>query len=277
MDFIGEEWLVPSEVETPNIEDDVQQYLGVEILEKWKASSDVDAKKTIVFIAERLDFVSHLNAFGEYAIKNSTKQPLSKDNGELWIIYNFEMDGHDFSGVQFDIEALVLYLLLTCVDAIQTQPKYYSSFEWLLKKVEEYEHQTKDQIFELLKKDQAEYDELYGLSRNFRLAFTDGISDALKTEFTENLLVAKFDNNGINKESFAAWKSKDVNQKIRKIANYLYHLRSKYTHNNIRSFMPQEPLGKRYLVGEFLLCKAGFSLEEMLKRVITELCSNKFQ
>lgn len=276
MDFRKEEWLVPSEVQTPNIEDDIQQYLGNEILEKWKASSDADTKKTIVFITERLDFISHLNAFSKYAIKNSTRKPLLKSNGELWLTYNFEMDGHDFSGVQFDIEALVLYLLLTCIDAIQIQSKYHSAFEWLQNNVEEYEHQTKEQVVELLKRDQARYDELHGLSKNFRLAFTDGISEILRTRIVENLIVAKFVNNGINKESFATWESKDVTAKIRKIANSLYHLRSKYTHNNIRSFMPQRPLGVGTLNGEFLLCKKGFSLEEMLMRVIKELCSSKF-
>lgn len=84
------------------------------------------------------------------------------------------MDGHDYSGVQFDIEALVLYLLMTCIDAIQTQPKYHSAFDWLRNNVAKYEHQTKENIIDLLGKDQAEYDELYGLSKNFRLAFIDG-------------------------------------------------------------------------------------------------------
>lgn len=276
MDFKREEWLVPSEVETPNIEDDIQQYLGDEILEKWKVSSNADTKKAIVFITERLDFISHLNTFREYAIKNSTKQPLLKSNGELWVTYNFEMDGHDFSGIQFDIEALVLYLLMTCIDAIQTQPKYHSAFEWLLNRTDDYVNKSKDQFVELLKKDQNQYDELYGLSKNFRLAFTNGISETLRTRIVENLIVAKFENNGINKESFAAWESKSGSEKIRKIANSLYHLRSKYTHNNIRSFMPRMSFGARTLHGEFLLCKKGFSLENMLLEVIKELCSYKF-
>lgn len=79
MDFIKDEWLVPSEVETPNIEEDIQQYLGDKILEKWRTSTKTDIKKTIVFITERLDFISHLNEFRKLVIKNSVRKTFQKD------------------------------------------------------------------------------------------------------------------------------------------------------------------------------------------------------
>lgn len=275
MEFKKEDWLIPSMVRTPDIEVDIDKYLGNEILENWRKSKDKDITNSIVFITERLDFICHLNAFRNYAINNSERKILIDGEGVVQLKYKFFMDNHDYSGVQYDIEALVLYLILSCIDAIQSQPDYLSAFEWLSGKTSRYENQPKDKIKGLLMEDKAQYDDLYGLSKNFRKAFTDDISDKLKKQIIENLIVAKFEGESVNKNSFLAWNSNDENAKIKKVANYLYNLRSKYTHKNIRNFIPKRPFGVRLLEGEYLLCKNGFDLDTCLIEILKELCLKK--
>lgn len=276
MTFNQKDWLAPKIVRTPNIEDDIKRHLGSEVLELWRKSTD-DIRKTIVFIVERLDFISHLKAFGKYTSDKSEKVFQKISNTEYEVEYKFEWEGHDYSGVQFDIEALILYLLLTCIDAIQSQAKYKNPFEWLKERITLYQHKNEDEISRQLDIDENKYGEKFGLCKNFVKAFISDIPAHLNKEIAENLMVVKNKDGSPNKASLSSWMQKKEEEKVKKIASYLYSLRSKYTHNSIRNFIPTHEMTFLYIEGEVLLCKKGCNLECLLWRVITELCLIKLK
>lgn len=281
MKFDINEWLGPKIVTTPNIEDDINEYLGNEILNNWKITSDIKLKETIIFIVERLDFISHLKSFGKYVDINSSKttQIINQGNVSIKIVtdYKFEWNGHDYSGVNFDIEALVLYLLLSCIDAIQSQSQYKSPFDWLKEKSSTYQNKNEDAIKNLLDQDKKVYSDYFGLSKNFVKAFTSDISDNLIKEISDELIIVKCKNGELDSGSLNNWNSKQKKEKAKKIASFLYELRSKYTHKNIRSFIPSKNPIFLGIDGEVLLCKKGYDLEDLLHRILKNLCLNKLK
>lgn len=278
MSFNKEEWLAPQIVKTPDVENDIKQYLGDDVLAIWEKLADEDEiKKVTIFIVERLDFISHLKAFAKYVSENSEKNIFIEKGNQLCVKYKFEWEGHDYSGVQFDIEALVLYLLLSCIDAVQSQPEYKNAFDWLMEKSDFYQNKERNEIRGQLKIDKEEYNEKFGLSRNFKQAFVSEISNELVKEMVDNLIVVKCKDGEITKDCFNAWNKRDEKGKMQKIATTLYDIRSKYTHKNIRNFIPSKTFTSisLYIKDDVLLCKIGYDLEECLRKVLKELCLGK--
>jgi hypothetical protein len=91
-------------------------------------------------------------------------------------------------------------------------------------------------------------------------------------------MVVSINDEKINKDSLQAWSSNTLQERLKKVADELYELRSKFTHNNIRSFLPLMNLDAiPDLSGRFILCKKTCSIDLLFNEVIKELCLNKFE
>jgi len=271
-------WYGPKKVQTPNIEDDIRKYLGENLLEKWTITTDNELKQKIIIVVERLDFISHLKSIAMIVREKSKRTPKIIADNIFQVSFECNFRGHNYGGLQFDIEALDYYLHLSCIDAIQSQPSYKSAFEWLENSIERYANKTTAELSTLIKQDKSKYSDEYGLNKNFVKAFVEDISEELRIKICEILIVVKAKDGFITPQSYDTWIAKTQSQKLKKIANKLYELRSQYTHTNIRSFLPVTDIETiPDLNGEILLCQKCNPMELLLDEIIIDLCIRKLE
>ncbi len=239
----------PTQIRTPNIDNDITAFfsleLGVKETKRIINSLPGGLKNKLYKITERFEFIEHLLIFRKELIKNKKfKIEFFKEPNVLLGISkvdSIKMFNTKFDGVDYDIEALVLYLLLTCVDTLAGQDEYKKFSEWLeIKKVS-----FSEEIIDLnwIKAKEKEHKEMFGIGRNFKNLLTDGISNQLKKRMIENFAVTKLDNGGVNKDSWKAWELANDNEKLKKIAKTLFEqIRNKYTHTSHRTFAPCVPI-----------------------------------
>lgn len=99
-------WIKPSVVSTPNIEDDIRNLLSEDILSMYQECPDADKRKRIVRITEMLDYANHLSAFSSFLCR--INKPTRRIVGNIqYIDDHIDFEGHDYSGCEFDIEAMV--------------------------------------------------------------------------------------------------------------------------------------------------------------------------
>ena len=131
-------WKIPPRVKTPDIDDDIRSLLSEDILKKYKTYRGTDndeterTKKKICRIVEMLDLCNHLDHFKKFL---STKN-IPKIEGE-WLRDNINFEGHDYSGCPYDIEALMLYLYVSIIDACASKSSYKTIKEFLKKELNE--------------------------------------------------------------------------------------------------------------------------------------------
>lgn len=210
-------------------------------------------------------------------VRSKSKRTSKLEGKNIRVHFDCKLFGHDYAGIQFDIEALDYYLHLSCIDAIQSQPQFYSAFQWLKNNVTKYENKKSEELFRQLTDGEKEYSEEFGLSKNFIKAFTQDITPELQEKICNVLIVVKIKNEEITDESLIAWEKRTTKEKLHRIANMLYGLRSAYTHKNIRSFLPSSDLKMiPDLNGEYLLCKKCNPMDILLSEVIQNLCLQKY-
>ena len=259
--FNKDHWKVPKVVETQNIEEDIEAFLGRDVFDKWKTLRVGDElREKIIVITERLEFIGHLRKIAEIAKENTTEIGTIAKDGVNIIPDKCNLFGHNFDGLRFDIEALNFYLYLTCIDTIQNKGKWHT--------------------------------------RTFKKAFTSDIEADLKTKISEVFVVIKIgngektmsltDKKQLEKlnEMLEDWKAKKEAKRLREIADTLYDIRSRFTHDNIRSFCPIDEMS---VIPYFKPNKKGIllwdknyassnnikSIDEVLGDVIKELCLKK--
>lgn len=266
-------WKIPKQITTPNIEDDIERLLSTEILQLFKLCEDNEKKMRLHRIVEMLDFADHLMNFREYLL-NINKPTIRISKGIAYRDDYIQFNGHDYSGCEFDIEAFVYYTYVSVIDTSMAKSATYVSPKSFFEKSIHEVNTTKAKVLTLCD----EYNKIYGLSRNFKEVFTTRISYQLQEKFANGIMVLSderktyYTKAEIDKR-LAEWQKKDVNDRMKKIANCLYSIRSSYTHSNIRSFIPSI-----CWKGEILshntkyLIQNDMDLLEMLKSVILELC-----
>ena len=234
-------WKIPPRVKTPDIDDDIRSLLSEDILKKYRTYRGKDdnetewTKKKICRIVEMLDLCNHLDHFKQFL---STKN-IPKIEGE-WLRDNINFEGHDYSGCPYDIEALMLYLYVSIIDACACKSSYKPIEKFLNNKINEADlkKEGKSYVLKLCEK----YSQEYGLSKNFKNVFNN-LSEKLKKEFADNILVlngertSDYSMKDID-DLYCKWLQKDINERIKKIATVIYSVRSKYSHENIRAFIP---------------------------------------
>lgn len=270
-------WLAPKKIYTENIIEEIEKYLGKSISDNYE-TLNTDLKDKIRVLTERIEFIEHLLVFAEFIKKNSkikkrTVEELTNDKDSVLvkIDYEFILLKKNLAGANFDIEALIFYLLVTCIDTLKGKPQYRNPFEWLTDKIDTKNEDIRNQ----LKKLKEEYKNEFGLSHRFIEVFTKDIDTEVQNELINNLISVKLNDSKINKNSLKAWERSSDESKLRKIANTLYDIRSSYTHTSIRTFLPSQPL--KYvpnLNGEYLLCHKQARFVDLMKKVIISLTEN---
>lgn len=267
-------WKVPKQVVTPNLEKDVKNLLSTEILQLFKQCTDDDKKAHIRRITEMLDFSDHLLNFRKYLI-NINKPTIRVENNKAFREDHIQFKGHDYSGCEFDIEALVFYMYVSIIDTSMAKSSSYVSIKKFLEKEISEKTVAKDKILALCDK----YDAAYGLSKNFKEVFVSRISHELQEKFANGILVLS-DNRKTDytkaeiDKRWGEWQKKDLSIRMKKIASCLYSIRSSYTHSNVRNFIPSNDWNEATLNKntKYLLQK-DVDLLESLKSVILELCT----
>jgi hypothetical protein len=258
-----ESFLFPPIIRTPEVEKDVENYLGI-TQETFSRISNEKIKSLLILLVERIEFIKHLKILKNYfASKQSTDLtgrfflPTERILDKEFLNQHPEIKNHDFAGLNFDIEALIIYLLITCIDA------------------------TIDYICEIK--------EINRAGRNtstFVQIFKNYLPSGLKRQFVNCYIVIESNNSnnelGLD-ELIRIWKDKNEEQKLELVAKYLYKVRSKFTHKSIRSFLPSRRLPlialkcilNKIEEREFLLlakpdddCNLANSLEESIKHFI---------
>lgn len=226
-----------------------------------------------------LDFVRHIDAFTKILLENETKTE-EEHEGKKCIKSNISFHAHDYSGFQFDAEAFKYYTYLSIIDACSSQVNEYKNISEYIK---ESLHGKTDIKIDSIEHVISEYEKTYGLSKNFRNVFCKLISEETREFIANNLVVIKKRKTEYSKDELRnkieEWMSKKSDDRCDEIAKTLYDIRSSYTHNNIRNFLPQ-PTPKDY-IGEkidptlfdnnkILICKKGNKLTDILMRIIKE-------
>lgn len=272
------DWLVARKVSTPDILSDVEKYCGILLTaEEFDSIEPTNANK-LILLAERLEFIEHLLALHkvisqETIVKNRVVKPISgnREFVEVEDQLSCVLWGHDFAGANFDIEAMVFYLLLTCIDTIKGQPEYVDAFDWLSDpaNMKLIENQDQTSLQAQLANLQVAYKTDFGITRRFVEAFVEDLPDDLQQQLVESLIVVKVRDGEITPESITAWNQREVRSKLKKLGGKLYAIRSSFTHKSLRTFLPVHPLEFALgLAGEQLLCKSGVSLLSLLAQTV---------
>lgn len=266
-------WKIPNSVITPNLEEDIEKLLSKEVLELYLACTDNEKCDRIKRITEMFDLIEHLLHFRGYLI--SINRPTTRiENGKIYKDDHISFNGHDYSGCEYDIDALVYYLYVSIIDTSMAKTSVYIKLEDFINERIKENCVSKMEILSLCK----EYNELYGLSKNFQDVFVNRISTDLKTEFVDNILVLN-DRRSMDyakeeiKKYWESWQKRTIEYKMKKIAVCLYSIRSSYTHSNIRHFIPLRIWSTNELQNSVkYLVHKDVDLLNLLKKVILELC-----
>lgn len=210
-----------------------------------------ETKDKLYLLSERLKFISQLqelrkdiHAKHRFKIEETRHKHYREIKENLFCEYL----GYNFNGTHYDIEALIIYLLIICIDTISGQTKFTDPFKYIIQSAKS-ESIAVDEI----KKIKEDYREKHALTRNFRLQFTHKLSQTIKSDWLESFIIArtlpiKLENGEISKEGkicdddLTKWNAKDENQKIRLIAEELFSIRSKFTHTSIRNLLRTLPV-----------------------------------
>jgi Txe/YoeB family toxin of Txe-Axe toxin-antitoxin module len=270
MDWNPDNWLVSRRVETPDIVADIAQHIDNSFTrDAFARMESVDQKKLTV-LAERLEFIEHLSAVSQIMQKHKsiTFEETPLGNGTIRRIekYSTIISGHEFAGFDFDADALIIYLLLTCIDTVKGQPKHTNAFKWLKIRCPTGCVANWDALSE-------EYERDYGLSRLFKEAFTVDCCKEIQNTLVQNLAVAKIASRCIKNISAEAWDKRSAPEKVQRIASEFYSIRSQFTHASFRSFSPDIPVGRSLdAQGTVLLQRVGgLPLRTMLWNVVKHL------
>jgi hypothetical protein len=244
-------------------------------------SLEQDTRDKLTVLVERLEFIEHLQILRKFIIRKtevSRRIITLSDNPQLVEEYTCVLLGHDLAGANFDIEAMIFYLLLTCIDTIKGQPKPVNVFDWLCEpsRLERIVNQDQPSLLLQMCSLKEIFRSDFGLSRRFKEAFACDLSDELQEELASSLVVCKVHDSEIDQDSLKAWNRRSTSDKSRKLSDTLYSIRSSFTHASVRTFFPVQCLDTvPSLNGEQLLCKLDANLLEMLTRVIKHLISTQ--
>lgn len=270
MDWNPEKWLAPRRVETPCVAVDVATYIDPDFTSDALGSLSLDCQQKLTVLTERLEFIDHLSRLSEmlqtYKTVKVTDMHVGTGDIKRTESYTTVINGHDFAGFDFDADALIVYLLLTCIDTLKGQKQLMSAFEWLKAKASIGCLTDWDALRE-------EHECEYGLSKRFREAFTVDCGQAIRDSLTDNLAVVKVGPQCVKHESAQAWDKRTKEKKLDCIASELYSIRSKFTHTSFRLFSPEIPVAMSLEVrGAVLVQRVGApSLREMLINTVKYL------
>lgn len=239
--------------------------------------------KKLTVISDRFEFINKLEElkqiFLQKRILHSPNITWIEVNGERLLKFeqleSIELEGKEFNGITFDIDALIQYLLLTCIDTVLGREKYKSFPDWLDDNCKS-ESITISEVRHL----HDQYMSEHGLRKMFLLGF-DALSSDLKKQLTDTFLLVKLDNGKLNAKSYETWLKLEPDVKYKQLAKFLYdHVRCQYTHESSRHFLPYKNVTSRRATEKAILVSCvnpgELNLIELLKNVVIELTRMEF-
>jgi|GEM_PF-3388009 len=199
--------LAPPNIRTPDLENDIIDFFCPEIsIQDYRENyepEDSNIKFKLQLVTERFEFINHLLALKELLEQNKKSKSLTIkiERKELTINDDIEFHGREYNGVDYDIEALCFYLLLTCIDTIVGDRNK--------------------------------------VGKNFKTAITQ-IPEELKNRVCSHFAIVEFQNDIFSDKIITEWKNHESKQ-IDEFADYLYYVRNNFTHNSLKSYIPRYP------------------------------------
>lgn len=235
---------IKQNVWNPNFKDDMIRYLSPalskddldSVLKHIKNTTPTTFEKLETLI-DRIEFICHLTL-----VKAQAKSK------------KYYFQGEEIIGINWDIDALQLYLALTCIDIFATNFEQFD--KWLSKNCADFD--PSENFKEYIEQKSDEYRTSFQLSSNFSLAFSKASKELQKT-ICENIAVKQGD------------KSK---RDIETIASYFYRIRNKYTHEGRRFHSSSIPIKRAQAIGprdkDLLEIEPSFDLTETILLVAKE-------
>jgi len=271
MDYSPEKWLAPRQVDTPDVPGDVAKYIKPDFDQDAFNRLTPGSQKTLTLLVERLEFIDHLTGVVQFMepykkVVKVTDTPLDGGLVRRTETYSIILGGHEYAGFDFDVDAITLYLLCTCIDTLKGQP-YKSPFNWL----------AQQPLTAGIAPDwtnlEKQFNEVHGLSQNFKKAFTVDCSSDLKETLIENLAVVKLGPGVIKTKSIETWENSSPAKKVELIASHLYNIRSKFTHSSFRTLTAETPVDQSFATKDAVIVQrvGGVSLRTILDRIVRHL------
>lgn len=274
----------PNQISNPSLKDDLIKYFFKNISDEQLENILKTKENELELICNRYEFISKLMELRQILIQRSEKvfPKITKLEIEDKCVIEFihedkvSIDGIEFNGVRFDIEALCQYLLLSLIDTIMGKTPYKTFNEWLVSQIEDKSY-TLNEILDFEKR----YQEEYGLSRNFNKAFSDYLPNDIKDRLLKTFIISKVDLGTISDTNIEAWNNIPDSQKLKKIATYLYSdIRCKYTHScsrkflNVKKIISMKPTKEKLLINK--ISPEDDNLINILKDLIVNLVNQKY-
>ncbi len=276
---------VPVDVSNPLLLNDIKQFFfpskdDSEI--QQLIDSNYDALNVI---CNRYEFVQKLQDLKKLLKNHTSFQNVKIENknieGKKIIEFAYdektEIEGVEFNGVQYDIDALCQYLLLTIIDKLSGSDNYEPFVQWL-----SWQPSQVSYTLEELKEYSKQYAEENGLRKKFLKVFSDLISEDLKNRLLNTFIIAKSGLGTINEEDLNAWNSFSNDEQLKKISIYLYdEIRCKYTHVcsrtllNFKKISTHKPTHKKILMNK--ISPEKDNLISILQDVVKELVVLQFK
>ncbi len=268
---------IPQLVTNPEIKTDIYSLYPSLSDENIEQLLSIDELNTLFTgIVDRIEFLNKLNSLYKIIISKRTFEDskltrIFIENQwclEFTRLEKVNLEGYEFNGVNYDIEALRLYLQTTVIEHISSKiinsnNASYDFLDWL-KKNNDKETYSLDDIENKYKK----HREITGVRRQFINGF-NLFSVELKDRFIEKLLVAKVDLGKMEASSLVRWEQNSSDQKLEKIAKYLYdEIRCSYTHNMIRTFSNSRKVTESKPIKRKLLVLKGGILDDTLPQIL---------
>ncbi len=188
-------------------------------------------------LVDRIEFIDHLDL-----VKKKAK-------AEKYIFL-----GKEVKGIDWDIDALRLYLALTCVDILATNFEPFD--KWFMKNCKDYDAPSDIQNYIKLKSE--EYRSSFQSSSNFSRAFKNA-SSKVRDRICSNVAVIQ---------------GKKTKKELENIISYLYRIRNKYTHEGRRFHASPISVHRNQNIGprdiETLKIESGFDLTESILQIAKE-------
>jgi hypothetical protein len=283
----------PPEVTDPDIAETLHSILpkfSCEVVRSFINSCDEEAKEKLRVIVDRIEFVQKLRYFKQFLEKRKSI-PKKHDLGpiterkELHRVQCFEeilFDGEDFSGIDYDIEALCIYLLLTCVDTIVGKAKHKEQGDWLVETWSADNPKTDCIPIKFIKKSKENYFESWGTGRAFKRAFKQEISEELRQRLVSEFALLRLEDGKLDEDSKKEWDELGKDQRVKKLSDFLFNVRNIYTHTSRRTFLPKVPIERLLATKDCVLVAFAFSddpakgdLVSLLLDVIEDLIKSK--
>lgn len=250
----------------PNLFEDIKTTLGLsstlantEQMLSELAKKRPTAYDKLVAFTDRIEFIDHLEHVKNAAIKN-----------------DFMFDEHEVHGIDNDIDALKLYLVLSCIDMVAKMRPYETFDVWLTSNCDDFKGDIP--LKEYIKKKSIDYYEQEGISSGFRNAILNS-SLEIRNKLTANL---------------KTYEKGNMSNDIEDIIQFLKNIRNKYTHEGSRVYyLPASSncpcivmIGARIKdldgdvavenrSGKSLLINSKFDLVSTLKEIAVQLCKKE--